>query len=1003
MRMTPPFAWKSWFDWRSALVALVLGIAASFLFLFSSSERRDFYFFEVTLTSTNSGFTQLFWDMGRGITEYDSSSQPLKIEPKPVRYRYMLPSGTISGMRFDLINRHSVMTLTQPRIVNRRGNVIRAFALDEFTVGQQITRFERQGDKLVVETKPEGNDPVLDLKFATPVSLPKDSLTWLIVTAPVLVPVFLLGLIVGSPAVVRLVAPRLSTATTWMQRRPRMAIAVTGILAVAVQMHPVVFFGKSFVSPNNGSLMLYGEQPSVPGATQTIWCDGMGSDVGAMLFQHIYYPMIQRESLFAHRELPLWNRYCLSGEPLLGQGQTMFGDPFNVLTILTDGASWAWDIRFAIAHWLLAAGLGFIVLRLTRHLGAAVLVTIGGAFIGFFTFRVNHPATFSLCYSPWILWAWLGLIEADTAKARAKWFAALVITNAVVMTSGTVKEAYMTMVCLNLAGVVWIARLPATAGRRWKLSAIAIGAGAIFVLLMAPLWISFLAALRHSVTGYDTPTANPLPLAQFIGFFDDIFYRQNLPGENVLGPSLNAFLMLGVLWWLVHPGRWKSDPAAASLAIAALVPLALGFGIVPPAVIVKIPFLANLVHVGNVFSCPLIIVAALLAGCGMRDAITRVREPGWLASYARMIGFVAVLATAYFLVTRGQTKSSFFRGYISSLGVAVLALPLGVWWARRRAQPGLLYVVLLLGLPLLLWRHGQYLSTPFNHYAWTPGDRVNIHATSPAVTFIDQLQRKPGRVVGFQTNLFPSYNAALRWESLYGVDALRSWYYHSLASAFNLERVWLWDRSVPEETMPLQLRGYDMLNVTHYVADHSERPRTIFGLQLLAQRDLDVYTSPTAWPRAFFTNRLAVYVTPEEFALHVLNGDGRPFAAVQAGEDKAPTLSGDLRGREMRPATDFRLTGNTTTFVVDASGPGIAVLTETFYPEDFRVTVNGKPAHYFRANHSFKGVGIERAGRHTITFAYWPQHFTLALWLGAAGLGLFVTTYLWLRREPRSV
>ena len=58
--------------------------------------------------------------------------------------------------------------------------------------------------------------------------------------------------------------------------------------------------------------------------------------------------------------------------------------------------------------------------------------------------------------------------------------------------------------------------------------------------------------------------------------------------------------------------------------------------------------------------------------------------------------------------------------------------------------------------------------------------------------------------------------------------------------------------------------------------------------------------------------------------------------------------------------------------------------------------MDGKPAPYFRVNHTFKGVEIKSAGRHTVTFAYWPQHFTLALWMGAAGLLLLIAGFGWL-------
>ena len=103
-----------------------------------------------------------------------------------------------------------------------------------------------------------------------------------------------------------------------------------------------------------------------------------------------------------------------------------------------------------------------------------------------------------------------------------------------------------------------------------------------------------------------------------------------------------------------------------------------------------------------------------------------------------------------------------------------------------------------------------------------------------------------------------------------------------------------------------------------------------------------------------------------------------------------------LAGRTVRAASDYRLTSNNTTFTVEATGPGVAVLSETYYAEDFKVTVDGKPAPYFRVNHTFKGVAINSAGHHEVTFAYWPQHFTLALRLSAAGLLLLFALLGWL-------
>jgi hypothetical protein len=88
------------------------------------------------------------------------------------------------------------------------------------------------------------------------------------------------------------------------------------------------------------------------------------------------------------------------------------------------------------------------------------------------------------------------------------------------------------------------------------------------------------------------------------------------------------------------------------------------------------------------------------------------------------------------------------------------------------------------------------------------------------------------------------------------------------------------------------------------------------------------------------------------------------------------------------PATDYRLTNNTTSFVIHAPRAGVIVLHESYLPGDFRVTVNGKPADDFRVNHAFKGIVVEAPGLYRVSFAYRPRHWTLALTLAGMGLAL---------------
>lgn len=989
-----------WIDRRALLFAVVLAIAAALPSVTTSVEHREFYFFDVTLTSTSVGSTQLFWDIGGGFNEYDSSRQPLKAESTPTNYRFMIPMGRIHALRFDPVDGAGLFTFTQAQIVDERGRIVKVFRPEDIRPAGGILQTWREALVLHVSTDPASNDPILDLHLDAPLELKPDmGIRWRL-GWPVAWPILLIGALLSLHPIARGLTRAAARLLELAARHPVAAIALTASLTVAIQCSPVIFQGRSFASANNGGHMLYQGLPALPADTDDTSTNTGSSDTGALLFQHLYYPMVQRDALRAG-EWPLWNRYSLCGEPLLGQGQSMFGDPFNILTIATDGAGWAWDVRFVIARWLLAAALGGVVWQLTRHAGASLLTTIGAGFLGFFTYRLVHPANFSVCYAPLILFAWTGTLKAATPGRLIGWLGALVAANWITMTSGTVKEAYMLMVGLNFAGVVLLLMRPECAGRRAVVLGAACAAGFGFVLLSAPLWISFLSAWGHSMTGYDTPHADTLRWAHVIGFFDDIFYRQTAKEENVVAPALNFLFLVGALAWATQPRRDGRDRTGWALVLAALPPFALAFGIVPPLLIEKIPFVGNIVHVGNTFSCVLMPLVAVLGGLGFRDAWENATRADTAKVPLRISVTLTTLLVLYFATSTQFAKSPFFSGYVPSLVLAAAILPFG-WQAARRDRLSLapLWVVLVLGVPLLLWRHSQYRESAFQRYTFVPGPRSDLHAASPSITLLKAHQTQPGRVNGWESVLYASYNTVPRLEGVYGVDAVRSRHYHDLADALGLERVWNWDWPNREAQSRELVRKYDLYNVTHWLATPAPGPHLIAGLDKIGRADLDVYASPTAWPRAFFCSDLGSYDTTADFAQLLVGGDGRPFAAAQRS-DHLPGARATLNAaRTILPARDYVLRPNATKFTIDAPSAGVAVLLETYYLDDFEVTVNGRRADYFRVNHAFKGVALPAAGTYEISFRYWPKHFTAALWTSLAGAILLGFGAVWLWRRP---
>ena len=94
--------------------------------------------------------------------------------------------------------------------------------------------------------------------------------------------------------------------------------------------------------------------------------------------------------------------------------------------------------------------------------------------------------------------------------------------------------------------------------------------------------------------------------------------------------------------------------------------------------------------------------------------------------------------------------------------------------------------------------------------------------------------------------------------------------------------------------------------------------------------------------------------------------------ATEASQEAPSHLNGDTR-------KCVQITANTTSFTVRADAPGVAVLTETFLPDDFQATLNGTRVPYFRVNHAFKGVVIPSAGVWHVKVEYRPKYWRLSL------------------------
>jgi hypothetical protein len=1009
---------------RLGVAIVIAALAATSYMFWPRSDSFPFYF-EIAMRSARSGFAQLYYDTGAGLNERDSSRLPLEGGNKQVTYRFPLPEGTYTNLRFDPTDRaRNAMTLSGARIVDRGGNLFRVIPPTAIKAVHDIEELTAGNTQVTFTTAATATDPILSVDPGEPLILKNFTRPSIRTLTRRFLISFLVAAGIGLSAshlLVSRIAPKargwLINATSWRGAHPRQLLLAASAASVILSCYPIVFFGKSFVSPNNHShtFLLYGEMPTVPGYNEVVTDDEKGSDLGATMWYSWPTSVVESRALLKDFELPLWNRYDSAGLPLLGQGQSMFGDPLHSLVLLTNGAAGWWDLKYLLAKFLFAAALGLCVLQLTKHRPAAVIVSLTAPFIGFFSYRYSHPAFFSMCYAPLILFSWFTLIDAPKGRRTSVCLGLMVLANWTVMNSGTVKEAYVLLLAMNFCGCLTLLASPA----KNKITKFGLGLAAqvLFVVIATPVWLTFLNTLRSSWTVYGAGGAFQLQPSLLIGLFDDIFYRQFNAGELHLDPSANFLVLGAVLWFCLSPHRGEAGSLCWGPAVTCLLALVVVFGIVPPALIVRLPFIGQIYHVDNTFSDVAIICLLVLAGFGMRAFWSDCRT----ITFGNTVRRVALVGGCLLLLYLGTTeaaqrssrtllqisdhipKSPFFWGYALSLVVGLVA---AVWISREIiAARRLLFwqaVVLAFAVVLLHWRHGMHLKTPFDAYVMNPQQRTNLIAeSSGALQLIASASKEPSRSVGLDYDLTPGYGGAIGIEEIDGLDPLLNRHYRSLLDAFGAKLPFgSSNAGVIDGQLENDLPLFDMLNVRYYLGHPGSRADVIPSLSKIAALDLNVYESSRVWPRAFFTDRYVTSTDVTSVVQLLKTGDGTPFAAIPNDElDKQPELKTLAHGSSAAmdttivPAADFSLTSNTTSFKVNAPSSGVVVLTEPYIADDFQLRINNRPASYFLVNGAFKGIFLPQAGSYSISYRYWPRSFTMSLWLAGAGL---IALSLWL-------
>ena len=797
----------------------------------------------------------------------------------------------------------------------------------------------------------------------------------------------------------------------WNRRHPVLAILLVSLLAVVINCYPVIFCGKSFVSPISVGRVVYDWWPSLPGMDPTQRYERLsqhGSDTGAAMWWEVPMGFVESRSLLEHGTIPLWNRYSHAGDTLIGQNETMLGDPLQLIVILGRGCAEAWDVKFVVAKFLFCVGFGLLILRLFGSRPLSLIYAAMGAYCGAFFYINNHPSFFVLCYGPWILLSALAWLDRQSGWS-AVWGLVWLLANFACFNAGHVETAVVLIGGLNLTAISF------TLARCGKAIAAAkvigrMGLGTILFLgLTAPMWMSFFAALSGAFSIHSEVRVAQIPLVALPGMFDDLFFLLPLRSDlyAAVAPGTSLLVMAGCIFSVLRWRELKGDIFFWVNGGAILLWGGFVFGWVPAPLIAAIPLLNRVGHVYVDFSYLLVIQLTIQSALGFTCLA---REKDFRRAAVDLLWVGLIFGTMVLLFCLGISHQPIPWNYFLCVAAGGIGAPLLFTYLKNRHRRipvmGLAGIIILGFIPH--FRFGLYTFGNDN-LLLIPGQREVLDAPSPAIEKIKSGRSDPFRVVGLRWNLAGDYSATYGLEDIRSCAPLSNGEYIKLMQkspgvVFGGQSGWGICVENPVAAQPL----LNLLDVKYLLAQPQPQTEIRAGVDFrVADRsDFLVLENVDVWPRAFFSNKVLTNSSTEEFLKQLWDNSKQPFVSLSPDElQSQPGLPALTNTKEaaILPATNYSMLPNSTAFDVHATSAGVVCLIEG-QAKDFTATANGKPKAVLTVNRAFKGVYLDQPGDYHIEFIYRPRHWRLAcllFWISAASVMVLATIAAFCSRLER--
>ena len=678
----------------------------------------------------------------------------------------------------------------------------------------------------------------------------------------------------------------------------------------------------------------------------------------------------------AQGRFPVWNRYVLSGEPLLAVAQPAVFHPATwVGLVLPVPEGWNVDLSLRLLIALVSAYVFFAGTGASEW--PALLGSFAWAFSDFLFFYIGYPMSPSVAPFPLLLLGLVRLAGGGGARAVGLTTAALVLC----VVAGHPETLFFSVVA---AGVFFLAELlTASPGRRLPPVRLAIAAGALALGLTAVVLLPFLEALpqtvQHSlrsVPGAWTSRAVPAVEALRRLVPSIVPYAFGSPGRgDVVGRLILPAAYAGSLLWpfaaagVAAAGRRRWIFAAFVAAGLALnVRLS---GIAGP--LSKLPLFDIAVNDYLVF-----LAVFGLAGLGVLGAERLRRGEGAGAFVAGAVAAVVVVGVVAAARAEGlaflNIDRAFLRNHLLLQALPPLAAAVFVRSAARRRTLGAGAVAVL--VLAFVAQRGLEQARVYPTFARS--------AFYPPLRVLDPIPRgEPVRMTALGYAFTPNIAA------MYGVEDVRG--YDAMTLKTYSDTYPFWCRALPgffNLVSDASSPWLAFLGVRYVLVPPGGRAPADWRV-LADENGSRLVENPKALPRAFAPAHVA-WVGDRDLALAVVHSIG-DFASDGVVGAARPGPPGWLPNGPARIGV-AAYGEDRMTLTIDSAAP---VFIGTSVPgwKGWRLTLDGSGAPLYPFNHAFLGFQVP-AGRHEARLRYWPESLVAGGAVSAATALLVVVLLL---------